>query len=466
MEILAKDTVSVKTTLPGPMSLTLLKEQERDESTAVTYPKNIPLAIKRASGPYIEDMDGNTFLDFLTGAGVLCMGHNHPDIVDAATKQLSTLTHSLDFPTPVKEDFRKKLIGLMPSYMQNEMRVHFSGPTGADAVETAIKIARSHTGRTNIISFQGSYHGSTGVTMGLTGYTGAKSKQPEVPQGVSFFPFSYCYRCPVGLNKDSCETNCLQYLEKSITDSHSGMALPAAVIIEPVQGEGGSIPATQKFMKGLEKILKKHGILLIVDEVQTGIGRTGTWFAFEQFEIEPDLVVSSKALSGIGQPISAVLYKNGLKWEKGAHIGTFRGNQVAIASAVANLDIMKEENILSNVRNLSKFCYPYLNSQLELNNHVGDVRGLGLMIGVEIVDPMTGKPSESVARQIQKNALNKGLIVELGGRDDAVIRLLPPLNIDESIMKEALDILISSVNEATNLSTQNGGCEIEKLVSV
>ena len=445
---LAVDSVvSVSMDLPGPKSRVLLSMQEHDESTAVTYPKNIPIAIKKASGPYIEDMDGNVFLDFLTGAGVLNMGHNHPRLIEAASLQMNVLSHSLDFPTPIKQEFKPEVLRLLPSSMQKDMRVHFSGPTGADAVEAAIKIARGHTGRTNIISFQGSYHGSTHMTMGLTGYTGAKQHQPDVPQGVSFFPFPYCFRCPVGLTSNSCETNCFQYLEKTLKDTHGGIVKPAAVIIEPVQGEGGSIPATKTFFTQLQRLLRELDIPLIVDEIQTGIGRTGSWFAFEQFDIKPDILISSKALSGIGQPISVVMYNRKFNWEKGAHIGTFRGNQVAMASAVANLRLMKEEKILDNVNGLSEWAYQYLHSALSGIKIVGNIRGMGFMIGIEIIDPISEAPSGGCARGIQKSALQNGLIVELGGRNDAVIRLLPPLNIDHAVMRKALDILIASIKE-------------------
>lgn len=433
--------------LPGAKSQVLLEMQAHNESTAVTYPKNIPIAIKRATGVYVEDMDDNIYLDFLAGAGVLNMGHNHPHLIKAAMEQMQILCHSLDFPTPIKQEFKQALLNCLPKSMRANMRMHFCGPTGSDAVETAIKIARAHTQRNAVVSFQGSYHGSTHLAMGLTGYVGAKQHQPDSPQGVSFFPFPYCFRCPVGLNSESCEINCLTYLENTLKDTHGGITKPAAIIIEPVQGEGGSIPGNKSFFSRLQSLACEQDIPLIVDEVQTGIGRTGTWFAFEQFGIEPDIVISSKAISGIGQPIAVVMYNRKFIWPKGAHIGTFRGNQVAMASAVENLRLMREENILNNVNVLSKHAYARFNESLAVLSTVGDIRGMGFMMGIEIVNPVTKSPCTQRARDIQKIALRNGLITELGGRHDAVIRLLPPLNISLEILNKAIEILINAIEE-------------------
>lgn len=434
--------------VPGKESQKLLDAQARIESTAITYPRNLTIAIRRASGSFIEDMDGNNYIDFLTGAGVLSLGHNHPELVSEAITQMYTLCHSLDFPTPIKQQFTEQLIDLLPETLKSEMRVHFCGPTGADAVETAIKLAKTHTQRDEVIAFHGSYHGCTNAAMSVTSLKAPKENIGNLMPGVNFFPYPYCFRCPLGLAAENCETNCLSYLENMLRDGHGGIKKPAAVIIEPVQGEGGTIPATKNFMQRLRSLTEELGILLIVDEVQSGIGRTGKWFAFEYYDIEPDIIVSSKALSGMGSPISVIMYRKKYQWKKGAHIGTFRGNQVAMATGVKALQIMRQNNILDNVKQMSQHFLGLMEESLQKNSLVGDIRGLGLMLGIEMVDPLTRQPNGVLARKVQKTCLENGLIVELGGRDDAVIRLLPPLNISQQVLGRAAEILIHAIHDA------------------
>ncbi|PPD20425.1 MAG: diaminobutyrate--2-oxoglutarate transaminase [Methylobacter sp.] len=433
--------------LPGPISQQFLSYQERFESTAITYPKNLPISIRKASGSFIEDMDGNVFIDMLSGAGVLCLGHGHPELISEAKNQLSVLTHGLDFPTETKHKFIEKILDLLPENIKDDMRIHFCGPTGSDAIETAIKIAKAHTGRREIISFHGAYHGCTHFTMSLTGLKAPKEQILNTVPGINFFPFPYCLRCPLGLNKSSCNINCIQYLENVLTDTHGGITCPAAVIIEPIQGEGGSIPANREFFQRLRQLTKRLDVPLIVDEIQTGIGRTGSWFAFEHYGIEPDMIVCSKALSGIGQPISVVLYHSKYVWKKGSHIGTFRGNQIAMACGIKNIEIMRRDDILGHVNRMSDISFKFLNKAISNNPVVGDIRGKGLMIGIEIVGPNDNHPNGVLAKQIQKKCLDNGLIVELGGRNDAIIRLLPPLNITEDVLLQGLQILSMAIND-------------------
>lgn len=433
--------------LPGPRSQKFLSHQESTESTAITYPKNLPIGINKAVGSFVEDMDGNVFIDMLSGAGVLCLGHGHPELISEANRQLPVLTHGLDFPTEIKHKFTEKVLGLLPEKMRDNMRIHFCGPTGSDAIETAIKIAKAHTGRREIISFHGAYHGCTHLTMSLTGLKAPKEQIANTVPGINFFPFPYCLRCPLGLKDSYCNINCIQYLENVLTDTHGGITCPAAVIIEPVQGEGGSIPANREFFQRLRQLTEALDIPLIIDEIQTGIGRTGRWFAFEHFGIEPDIIVCSKALSGIGQPISVVLYRSDYLWKKGSHIGTFRGNQIAMACGVKNLEIMRRDDILGHVNRMSDIAFHNLNKTIGKTPIVGDIRGMGLMIGIEIVHPGDNHPNGTLAKQIQKKCLANGLIVELGGRNDAIIRLLPPLNISEDVLLQGLRILSDAIND-------------------
>ncbi|WNI14321.1 diaminobutyrate--2-oxoglutarate transaminase family protein [Actinacidiphila sp. ITFR-21] len=447
---------AVRTAVPGPRSQEYLARQEDAESNARSYPRRLPLAVARAQGSYIEDVDGNVFLDFLTGAGVLSLGHNHPVVADAVRRQLGDLVHGLDLPTPAKEDFTARQLAMLPGGMRERMKMHFCGPTGANGVEAAIKLCKIATGRSEIISFQGGFHGSTAGAMAVTGNTETKSQVGGAMPGVHFFPYSFCAHCPLGLTPDSCTTNCATYLERVLTDANGGITLPAAVIMEMVQGEGGVVPATMEFARQVREVTRRLGIPLIVDEVQTGCGRTGTWYAFEQYGIEPDVVVASKALSGIGLPVAVILYDRALDvWEPGAHIGTFRGNQLAFAAGVAALDVVRDEGLLENVRIRGEQLGKHFTALRERNRWISDIRGMGLMWGAELADPDRPAGPEAraaataAARAVQSAALRLGLICEVGGRDDIVVRLLPPLNVTAEQIDFAADILERAFAEAT-----------------
>jgi diaminobutyrate-2-oxoglutarate transaminase len=439
----------VRTAIPGPKSMELLRRQEARESNARSYPRRLPVALERGMGAYVEDVDGNVFLDFLAGAGVLALGHSHPEVVAAVQEQLGKLVHGLDLPTPAKDQFTEAHLALLPESMRATTKVHFCGPTGANAVEAALKLCKSHTGRSDIISFQGGFHGSTHGAMAVTGLVAPKAAVPGRMPDVHFFPYSHCYRCPLGLTATECDTNCASYLENSLRDTHGGIPKPAAVLLELVQGEGGVIPATPAFANRVARLARELDVPLIVDEIQTGYGRTGSWFAFERYGLEPDVVIASKAAGGIGLPISVMFYHRRLDtWNAGAHIGTFRGHQLAFAASVAALEVMRREDVLGNVAARGGQLRAGLDSLAAKEPAIGDVRGVGLMLGMEITDPRTGAPDPSRAAAIQTAALRRGLIVELGGRGDAVVRLLPPLTIDHDTADLALEILTEAVAAA------------------
>jgi diaminobutyrate-2-oxoglutarate transaminase len=329
--------------------------------------------------------------------------------------------------------------------MRDRTRVHFCGPTGANAVDAAIKLCKTATGRNEVVSFQGGFHGTTHIGMALTGLVANKRPIGNGVPGVHFFPYSNCASCPMGLTRDSCAVNCIGFLERSLRDPNGGIPLPAAVIVEMVQGEGGVVPADPTFVRRLSTLTRELGIPLVVDEVQTGCGRTGSWFAFEQYDIEPDVVVASKALSGIGQPIAIILYDERLDvWAPGAHTGTFRGNQLAFAAGAAAVRIVRRDDVLRNVRSRSAQIAQRLDV---LRDHpwVRDVRGRGLMWGIELGGPLSGCPAGDLAARVQSQALADGLIIELGGRDDCVVRLLPPLNVSQEVVDMACTILITAI---------------------
>lgn len=435
----------VRGDLPGPRSAALLERQRRRESNARTYPRRLPIAPVEGHGCFLRDADGNVFLDFLAGAGVLSLGHNHPELVAAMTAQLDLLTHGLDFPTPAKDEFLTAQLSMLPPGMRERMKTHFCGPTGANAVEAAVKLCKTATGRADIVSFQGGYHGCSHAAMALTGQVAQKQPVPGGMPGVHFFPYSYCSRCPVGLSQVSCHTNCAGCLERALHDGNGGIPRPAAVVLELVQGEGGVVPATAEFARRVRALTKELDVPLVVDEVQTGCGRTGTWYAFEQYGIEPDVIIASKALSGIGAPVALIIYDRRLDvWAPGAHTGTFRGNQLAFAAGAAAVRIVRRDDVLGNVRARGAQLAARL-SELDGHPWVREVRGRGLMFGVELADPATGRPATQPAEAVQAEALRQGLIVELGGRADAVVRMLPPLNVTAEIVEVAADILIGAI---------------------
>src|SRR6476659_1778373 len=403
--------------IPGPRSRVLLERQAERESNARTYPRRLPIAIGRAQGSYIEDVDGNVFIDFLTGAGVLALGHNHPEVVESVERQLRILCHGLDFPTELKDEFVSLQLSLLPEGMRDEMKMQFCGPAGANAVDAALKLCKTATGRGDIVAFQGAFHGSTHSAMAVTGLVSQKAPVANYMHGVHFFPFPYPYRSALPLaNGVSAGEACLHYFESVLTDPNGGVPQPAAVIMEIVQAEGGVVPAPTDFVRGVRRVTEELDVPLIVDEIQTGCGRTGTWYAFEQHGIVPDVILASKALGGIGMPIAVVFYNKRLDvWEPGAHTATFRGNQLAFAAGIAAARIIERDDVLENVREQGAWALEVLQELAGRYELISDVRGLGLMLGIEIIDHATGLQDGERALAIQRGALERGLIVELGG---------------------------------------------------
>jgi diaminobutyrate-2-oxoglutarate transaminase len=435
---------SVAGPLPGPVSRELLAEQEELESNARSYPRGIPVAFEEGRGATMRDADGNTFIDFFAGAGVLNVGHGNPVVAAAATEQQERLVHALDFPTTAKLRLIRNLKRLLPGRLSRTARIHFGGPTGSDAVEAAIKLARIHTGRQAIIAFQGSYHGMTAEALSVTSDT---SLGGPVSSPVHFLPYPYCYRSPIGLNGKSCWRACVRLLETVLEDPASGVPKPAAVIVEPIEGEGGTVVPPRGFLREVRRITHEHDVILIVDEIQTGFARTGTMFACEYDHVTPDIVTLSKALGGIGYPISCIAYDEQLdSWEAGDHIGTFRGHQVAMAAGAAALEYIEEMDLASHAAELGELVLIGLRETTRDLAAVGEVRGRGLMIGIELVrDRETKEPWPELAAAVRRDCADRGLIIEVGGHYGNVARFLPPLVISRSLMQTGVEIFLDSL---------------------
>ncbi|WP_152564961.1 diaminobutyrate--2-oxoglutarate transaminase [Methylobacter sp. BBA5.1] len=413
-----------------------LDRQSGFESSARSYPRRLPIAIRRAEGVFVDDMDGRRYIDCLAGAGALALGHHHPVVVEAIRRTLADGVpfQTLDLTTPVKDRFVEALFSSLPKAFADQARIQFCGPSGADAIEAAVKLVKTATGRRSILAFHGAYHGMTHGALGLTGEIGPKLHVSGLMPDVHFLPFPYLYRCPFSLGGEVGWRSSLAYIERLLDDSNSGITPPAAMILEAVQGEGGVIPAPDEWLREIRRMTRKRGIPLIIDEVQTGIGRTGRMYAFEHSGIQPDVLVLSKAIGG-GLPLSAVVYHKELdRWQPGAHAGTFRGNQLAMAAGTATLQYVKEHRLDLHAHEMGERLMAILRNIQKDKPQIGDVRGRGLMIGIEIVNPVDSPdalgvypPNRKLACRIQTECLKRGVIVELGGRQGSVVRVLPPL---------------------------------------
>ncbi|MBF8740927.1 aspartate aminotransferase family protein [Pseudomonas guariconensis] len=436
----------------------LLLRQQRQESNARSYPRRIPLALKRARGIHLEDVEGRQFIDCLAGAGTLALGHNHPVVIEAIQQVLADEVplHSLDLTTPVKDRFVQDLFGLLPEALRRDAKIQFCGPTGTDAVEAALKLVRTATGRSTVLAFQGGYHGMSQGALSLMGSLGPKQPLAALlGNGVQFMPYPYDYRCPFGLGGEAGVRANLHYLENLLCDPEAGVALPAAVIVEVVQGEGGVIPADVQWLRGLRAITERAGVALIVDEIQSGFARTGRMFAFEHAGIVPDVVTLSKAIGG-SLPLAVVVYRDWLDtWQPGAHAGTFRGNQMAMAAGSAVMGYLVEHRLAEHAEAMGQRLRDHLLGLQQDYPQLGDIRGRGLMLGVELVDPTgerdaLGHPpvSRTLAPKVQRECLKRGLILELGGRHGAVVRFLPPLIISAEQVDEVAGRFAEAVRAA------------------
>lgn len=444
IELSNSEAPLIKVAPPGPKSKEYLDFQSAHESSAVSYPKGMPMALRRAKGATVEDVDGNLYIDFFGGAAVMNVGHSNPQVVKAAIQQIQQLTHSLDVPNPARKALVKRLHFLLPEALD---RVFFGGPTGSDAVEAAVKLAKSNSGRVPMLAFEGSYHGMSSGALSLT--SGLSYKEDFLPllAEVHFVPYAYCYRCVFNREPDNCDLDCAHYVEHILDDPHSGIGKPAAIIVEAIQGEGGSIVPPKGFMPELRRICDEHDVLLIIDEIQAGFCRTGKMFSIEHSGVIPDIMSLSKALGGLGFPISGIAYKSKLdNWPAGKHIGTFRGNAVAYAAGSAALDFMIEFKLAEHAKQLGELMLSWLQDMAKDSKIIGDARGKGLMLGIELVKDKSSKlPGPELARKIRSKCHRHGLLVEVGGHYDNVVRFLPPLVLTQDLAMKGIEIFEDAI---------------------
>jgi 4-aminobutyrate aminotransferase len=400
------------------------------------WPHYTPIIASRAEGSYVYDQDGSAYLDFTCGIGVTNTGHCHPRVVAAIQQQASLLLHgqiNIIVHEPILE-----LISEMRRIVPPAMDGFFFSNSGAEAIEGAIKLARQATGRTNVIVFQGSFHGRTVGTMSLTtSKTIYRSGYQPLMPGVFVTPYPYAYR--YGWDEEQTSQWCLDELDY-LLHSQTAPYETAAILIEPVLGEGGYVVPSAGFLRGLRSICDQHGILLICDEIQSGYGRTGKWFAYEHFNVEPDIIVVAKGLAS-GLPLSGVISRLDLmnKWEPGSHGGTYGGNAVACAAAAETIRVIQDESLLENTLERGSQLLARLRHMQETYPSIGDVRGLGLMIGTEF-RTSDHKPDKKSAKAVVQACLDAGLLLLTCGTWDNTVRWIPPLTVDETQIQQALDI--------------------------
>lgn len=427
---------NVTVPLPGKKARRLLAHQHELESSGVSYPRLLPLVPRVVEGPWIEDVDGNVFLDFVSMAGSLPLGHNE-NLGSTFRLHSERIMTTLDYPTEARLRFLRRLRDTIRARLSWDVVCHLTGPTGTNAVEAALKLAAWKTGKRKFLFLEGSYHG---MTAGAASVSDIRS--PALPSSKNLRPVT---RVAFPGDRQSVETS-VRATEKLIVGLNKKRNGVAALILEPVQGEGGVRPLPDGYPKALQRMLRKHEVLLIVDEVQTGFGRCGRIFAIEDYGVTPDILTFSKGASGIGAPLAGIAFSHGMNgWPSGSHIGTFRGFSPAFASGEQFLRILSGSKLLQHVVHNSAVFLKSLRDGLKTSSIVGEIRGRGYLIGIDIV--RDGSADSVGTRNIVKRLFERGLITEIGGTQGNVIRLLPPLNVTREQLGIALEILINTLGK-------------------
>lgn len=438
------DYPKIVVTPPGPKARELVK---KDESLiSPSYGRFYPFVIESGKGCIVKDVDGNEFIDFNSGLVCMNVGHNHPKVVSAIKNQCDRFLHysNTDFYYREVVNLAERLARITPG--TPDKKVYF-GNSGAEAIEAAAKIARWHSRKQLFISFIGAFHGRT---VGALSFTASKPTQrrhffPLMP-GVTHVPYAYCYRCPFKLTYPECHYWCVDFIDEYVLQKYVPPEDTAAILFEPIQGEGGYVVPPPEYFQRIKKLADKYELLLIDDEVQAGIGRTGKWFGIEHWGVEPDIICSAKGLAS-GLPLGATIAKQKIMdWVPGSHASTFGGNPLSCVAASAVIDSIQDEKLLDNANKQGTYIMKRMGELKERSKIVGDVRGKGLMIGVEIVeDKESGKSAPLKASEIMTRSWKRGVNVITCGA--STIRMAPPLIITRELVDAALDIIEDSIKD-------------------
>ncbi|MGB9721476.1 MAG: acetyl ornithine aminotransferase family protein [bacterium] len=428
---------NIITELPGPKARELLKQDSKYISPS--YTRSYPAVIESGKGVWVTDVDGNEFLDFSAGIAVLATGHCHPEITRVIKEQVEKLLHmsGTDFYYPQQIELADKLAEIVPGGKNKKV---FFGNSGAEAVECAMKLARYHTRRPRYIAFTGAFHGRTYGALSLTSSKAGQRRffGPLLPD-VTHVPYAYCYRCPFNLSYPDCNLECIRYIEEVVFKKIAPPEEIAAIFVEPIQGEGGYVIPPDSFMPALRKLCDDYDIILVDDEVQAGMGRTGKMFAIEHFNTKADMYCIAKGIAS-GLPLGVCVSNSGLMdWPPGAHASTFGGNPVSCAAALKTIELLEKE-LVDNAAKLGEFALKRLNDLKDRYDFIGDVRGKGLMIGIEFVaDKKTKTPIKDKRDAVVYEAFKQGLLIL--GAGETAIRIIPPLVINEEELQTGLDII-------------------------
>jgi 4-aminobutyrate aminotransferase len=439
------DAPNLKTALPGPKAKALI---ERDgKVVSPSYTRDYPFVIARGEGATVEDVDGNVFLDCAAGIAVNSTGHSHPTVVAAIVDQAQKFLHmsGTDFYYEPQVKLGEDLAATAP--MSGPVKTFYAN-SGTEANEAAIKLARYKSGRYGILGFLGSFHGRTMGSLSLTSSRAIQRRGFGPMQGGTFHaPYANCYRCPVGLTPDRCGAECLEFLEEQILVHLISPDDVAAVLVEPIQGEGGYVVPARAFHERLRALTKQHGMLLMVDEVQSGFGRTGKMWAIEHFGVEPDVVTAAKGIAS-GLPLGVTLAKaDVMAWPPGAHASTFGGNPVSCAAAIATIGLLRE-SLVKNAAEVGEHLLAGLRALKDKHPIIGDVRGKGLMVGVELVrDRVTKERATTERNAVVDEAFHRGMLILGAGRN--AIRFSPPLVLSKAQADTAIRIFDESLTAVT-----------------
>jgi 4-aminobutyrate aminotransferase len=423
---------------PGPNAAELVRKDEKYISPS--YRRYYPLVVDSAKNCIVKDIDGNEYIDLNSGVACMNVGHSNPKVVAAIKAQTERFLHysNTDFYYREVIDLAEQLSAIAPG--GSAKKVYF-GNSGTEAIEAAIKLAKWHTRKQLFIGFTGGFHGRT---IGSLSFTSSKPTQrsmffPLMP-GVTHVPYAYCFRCAYKLTYPECKLWCVDYIEEQVLQKYLPPDEVAALLVEPIQGEGGYVVPPPEYFPKLKRLADKYSLLFMVDEVQSGMGRTGKWFAIEHWNVEPDVVCTSKALAS-GMPIGATIAKaEVMDWTPGSHASTFGGNPVSCAAALAVIDVIKEEHLLENATKQGGYALMRLQDLKESSSIVGDVRGKGLMIGVEMVeDKETCIPAAQKAAEVIQRAWKRGVALITCGA--STLRIAPPLTIQRELLNSAFDIV-------------------------
>ncbi len=406
---------------------------ENLESEVRSYCRSFPCTFVKSKGCFMYDEDGNEYLDFFAGAGALNYGHNNDALKNKIVEYIQNdgIMHGLDMTTAAKKEFLEKFNETILKPRDLDYKVMFCGPTGTNAVESALKLARKYTKRTTVFAFSGAFHGMTLGSLAVTSNSAKRAGAAVGLDNVVFMPY------PFGFNATF---DTIGYIENILTDDHSGVEKPAAIIVETVQAEGGIVVAEIEWLQRLRKLCTEHGILLICDDIQIGCGRTGTFFSFERAGIVPDMVTLSKSISGFGLPMALMLMKRELDiWHPGEHNGTFRGNQLAFVGAKEALNYYDNWILMESVKKHENTVNKFFEENIKPIDQRIQHRGIGLIHGFDF--SLIGK---GIASAIARECLKNGLIIETAGREDSVLKLLPPLVITDSELLQGLNAILKS----------------------